>query len=44
MEDLETMKHDLEKVLGKCQIKMTYLDQIPKLKSGKYQFVISEIA
>lgn len=43
-EDLETMKRDLEKVLGKCRIKITYLDQIPKLKSGKYQFVISEIA
>lgn len=42
-EELEMMKRDLRKVMGECQIKVTYLDEIPKLNSGKYQFVISEI-
>lgn len=41
--DLENMIADLEAVFGKCNVTITYLDVIPKLKSGKYQFVISEI-
>lgn len=41
--DLENMIADLEVVLGKCNVTITYLDVIPKLKSGKYQFVISEV-
>lgn len=43
-EELEQMKDDLKKVIGECTIDVNYLNVIPKLKSGKYQFVISEIA
>lgn len=43
-EDLALMKHDLNQVIAGCHIKVTYLEEIPKLTSGKYQFVISEIA
>lgn len=42
-DELIVMKRDLEKVMGKCQIEVNYLSEIPKLNSGKYQFVISEI-
>lgn len=42
-EDLDQMVRDLQAVMGRCDIKVTYLDVIPRLKSGKYQFVISKI-
>lgn len=42
-EDLEQMVRDLQAVMGSCYIKITYPEVIPRLKSGKYQFVISEI-
>lgn len=41
--DVQEMKHDIQIVMGDCDITFTYCDSIPKLKSGKYQFVISEI-
>lgn len=42
-EDIDQMVRDLQAVMGSCQIKITYLDVIPRLKSGKYQYVVSEI-
>lgn len=41
--DLEEMKKDIYLVMGECNITVTYCKSIPKLKSGKYQFVISEV-
>lgn len=42
--DLESMMNDLKKVYGACNIEVNLVDEIPKLKSGKYQFVITEIS
>lgn len=42
-EDLNRMKSDLCKVIDGCKVTVTYMEQIPRLKSGKYQFVISEL-
>ena len=41
--DLEEMRKDIYLVMGECNITVTYCKSIPKLKSGKYQFVISEV-
>lgn len=41
--ELEQMKGNLRKVLDNCEIQVNFLKEIPKLKSGKYQYVISEI-
>lgn len=42
-EDLQMMKQNLRKVMEGCEISVVYMDEIPRLKSGKYQFVVSEI-
>lgn len=42
-DDLQMMKQSLRKVMEGCEISVVYMDEIPRLKSGKYQFVVSEI-
>lgn len=42
-EQLTQMKEELKVVLPDCEVTVNYMDEIPKLKSGKYQFVICEI-
>lgn len=41
--EISIMISDLKKVYGDCNIEIQYVENIPKLKSGKYQFVITEI-
>jgi len=41
--ELEQMKSDLIKVIDGCRIQVSFVEEIPKLKSGKYQYVISEV-
>lgn len=41
--ELEQMKNDLKQVIDDCSIQVSFWDAIPKLKSGKYQYVISEV-
>lgn len=41
--DVQMMKQNLKKVMDECEITIVYMDEIPKLQSGKYQFVVSEI-
>lgn len=41
--DLRRMKQELNRVIPDCKVSISYFENIPKLKSGKYQFVISEI-
>lgn len=43
IKDLNLMIHDMNQVIHGCHVMVTYLEEIPKLKSGKYQFVISEV-
>lgn len=42
-DDLKCMENDLKYVMGDINIDVNYFETISKLKSGKYQFVISEI-
>ena len=42
-DDINSMKKDVEAVMGKCNINIRYVKEIPKLDSGKYQFVISKV-
>lgn len=41
--EIENMKKAVQTVMDECNIMVRYVDKIDKLKSGKYQFVISEI-
>lgn len=41
--ELQLIKRDLRKVMDECEITVVYMDKIPRLKSGKYQFVVSEL-
>lgn len=41
--DMDSIVTEIGRVVGECKVDFVFFDQIPKLSSGKYQFVISEV-
>lgn len=41
--DIENIIKKIEAIMGKCQVDFKIVDNIPKLSSGKYQYVMSEV-
>lgn len=41
--DIEAMKKNVNVVMPEVKVEIRYVDSIPRLKSGKFQYVISEV-